>query len=96
MRKVTNSITVRNSIRELKNTGLYGDILCSMKYAISNSRLTLVDTIMDFVNHTLENNELVRLTSYLYYNEGNVCRGSRILKLLNKLLLGDTKIFCNH
>lgn len=78
MRKVKTSITVKSSIRELKNTGIYGDILCSMRDIISNNPASIVEDIMVYLNGVLENMNLKALIFYLYLNDGNVCRAKII------------------
>lgn len=80
MKKIDDSTTVKNSIRQLKNTGIYGDILCAVRDILYKSSYPY-EYMMTF-NNFLSCSRLQGMTRFMAFKDPNKCR-SQIIKKLN-------------
>jgi hypothetical protein len=80
MRKVQDFNIVKKSIRQLKNTGIYGDILCAVRDILLES--SDPDFYMMTFNNSLKCHQLLGMARFMAYKDPNKIR-SQIIRRLN-------------
>lgn len=71
-KQITNSKQVRYSLRKLKNTGIYGDVLTSVRSILVTTEDPYI--IIDLLNDRLLETRLSSLLGFLSWNDTNKTR----------------------
>ena len=80
MKQITNSNQVRYSLRKLKNTGIYGDILTSVRSILVTTENPYI--IIDLLNDRLSESRLSSLLGFLTWNDTNKTRRNVISRTI--------------
>ena len=79
-KQITNSNQVRYSLRKLKNTGIYGDILTSVRSILVTTENPYI--IIDLLNDRLSESRLSSLLGFLTWNDTNKTRRNVISRTI--------------
>lgn len=71
-KQITNSNQVRYSLRKLKNTGIYGDVLSSIRSILVTTEDPYI--VIDLLNDRLLETRLSSLLGFLSWNDTNKTR----------------------